>query len=200
MRSLAFVVASLLVLAACSGDDDESADAHESSTTTEASSLTTSTTAADLRLEEPPGSPDRVPFGDFGEVAIAVTDADGKVVGWCVLLADTPERRQRGLMEVTDLQGYPGMLFTWTEDSSNSFYMRNTPMPLSIAWFDVDGKVVSTTDMAPCADVDNCPLYPSEGTYRYALEVPQGQLDDLGITDESTLKVGGSCAPRAGET
>ena len=64
-------------------------------------------------------------------MAIAVTDAEGKVVGWCLLLADTPERRQRGLMEVTDLQGYPGMLFTWTEDSSNSFYMRNTPTPLS---------------------------------------------------------------------
>ena len=154
-------------------------------------------------LDTPPGPTDRVALGNFdagdlafGEVAIAVTGPDGEVAGWCVLLAATSEQRQRGLMEVTDLGGYAGMLFVWNGDVSSSFYMRNTPTPLSIGWFDADGALVSTADMDPCADVEGCPTYPSGGHYRFALEVPQGSLDDVGVVDGSSLAVGGSCAER----
>jgi uncharacterized membrane protein (UPF0127 family) len=155
-------------------------------------------------LEAPPGPADRVPLdsfdvGDlgFGEVAIALRGPDGEVAGWCVLLAGTGDQRQRGLMEVTDLGGYAGMLFVWDADSSSSFYMRNTPTPLSIAWFDADGTLVSTTDMDPCRDVEGCPTYPSGGSYRFALEVPQGALEDVGVVGGSRVAVGGSCADRA---
>jgi uncharacterized membrane protein (UPF0127 family) len=85
----------------------------------------------------------------------------------------------------------------WNGDIQSSFYMRNTPMPLSIAWFDAAGEYVSTTDMAPCDDVDNCPLYPAEGPYRFALEVPQGELATLGVQEGSVLRVGGDCAARS---
>jgi uncharacterized membrane protein (UPF0127 family) len=114
-----------------------------------------------------------------------------------VLLAATSEQRQRGLMEVTDLGGYAGMLFVWDADASSSFYMRNTPTPLSIGWFDADGELVSTADMDPCPDVDGCPTYPADGRYRFALEVPQGSLDAVGVVDGSTLAVGGPCARRS---
>ena len=77
-------------------------------------------------------------------------------------------------MEVTDLQGYSGMAFVYEEDVQNSFYMRNTPMPLSIAWIAADGSVVTITDMEPCEDRDGCPSYAPAGPYRYAIEVPQG--------------------------
>lgn len=205
-RLVGLVSAVLFVLAAC-GDDAEGRE-DEASGSEPAAEPTTSTTATDgeeltaedLGLDELPGSPDRVPIGDFGEVAIAIEAPDGSVLGWCVLLADAPELRQRGLMEVTDLQGYEGMLFVWDADSSNSFYMRNTPTPLSIAWFEEDGDLVSTADMEPCADVEGCPLYAPGGSYRYALEVPQGQLDDIGVEAGSRLRVGAACAPRAGET
>jgi uncharacterized membrane protein (UPF0127 family) len=146
-------------------------------------------------LDEAPGPADRVLFGEFGEVAIAITAPDGTVTGWCVLLAETEAQRQRGLMEVTDLQGFAGMLFVWDTDAQSSFYMRNTPMPLSIAWVDSTGQLVSTEDMAPCEDVDDCPLYSALGPYRFALEVPQGRLEDMGLVNGSTLAVGGSCAP-----
>jgi len=146
-------------------------------------------------LDEPPGPADRVPFDGFGEVAIAVTAPDGTVTGWCVLLAETEEQRQRGLMEVTDLQGYAGMLFVWNEDASSQFYMRNTPTPLSIAWVDADGALVSTADMGPCGDVEGCPLYSATGSYRFALEVPKGHLDELGLAEGATMAIGGSCAP-----
>jgi uncharacterized membrane protein (UPF0127 family) len=155
-------------------------------------------------LEAPPGPADRVPLDSFdvgglgfGEVAIALMGPDGEVAGWCVLLAGTGDQRQRGLMEVTDLGGYAGMLFVWDADSSSSFYMRNTPTPLSIAWFDADGTLVSMADMDPCPDVEGCPTYPSGGSYRFALEVPQGSLEDVGVVGGSRVAVGGSCADRA---
>jgi uncharacterized membrane protein (UPF0127 family) len=154
-------------------------------------------------LDTPPGPGDRVALdhfdaGDvgFGEVAIAITGPDGEVAGWCVLLAASSDQRQRGLMEVTDLGGFAGMLFVWNEDASSSFYMRNTPTPLSIAWFAADGDLVSTADMDPCADVAGCPLYPSGGTYRFALEAPRGSLGDMRVVDGSRLAVGGGCAER----
>jgi uncharacterized membrane protein (UPF0127 family) len=154
-------------------------------------------------LDTPPGPEDRLALdrfdvGDleFGEVAIAITGPDGEVAGWCVLLAATSEQRQRGLMEVTDLGGYAGMLFVWSQDASSSFYMRNTPTPLSIGWFTADGALVSTADMDPCADVSGCPTYPSGGSYRFALEVPKGSLDDVGVAAGSSLAVGGPCAER----
>lgn len=144
-----------------------------------------------------PGDPDRVPLGGFGEVAITVAPADGDdLLAWCLLAAINAQQRARGLMEVTDLQGYSGMAFIYDDDVTNGFYMRNTPTPLSIAWVAADGEVVTIKDMEPCEDREGCPTYPSEGRYRYAIEVFQGDLPALGITEDATVTVGGRCAPR----
>jgi uncharacterized membrane protein (UPF0127 family) len=154
-------------------------------------------------VEPPPGPADRAPLEEFAagdvsfdELAISITGDDGTATGWCVLLAALAAQRARGLMEVTDLGGYAGMLFVWDADSSSSFYMRNTPTPLSIAWFDAEGELVSTADMEPCDDVDGCPTYQPAGSYRFALEVPMGELADMGVADGSRLAAGGSCAAR----
>lgn len=143
----------------------------------------------------PGGDPEREPFDDFGEVALTVRRADGSFVLGCLLAALSPEQRQRGLMEVTDLQGYDGMAFLYEQDTDSGFYMRNTPMPLSIAWVGADGRLVSTADMAPCRNRADCPTYPPAGPYRLAIEVPQGGLDELGIAEGSTVTVAGECAP-----
>ena len=142
-----------------------------------------------------PGDPDRVPLDGFEEVAIAVDTGDGESLTWCLLAALNAQQRARGLMEVTDLQGYAGMAFVYEEDVQNGFHMRNTPTPLSIAWIAADGHVVSIKDMEPCEGRSGCPVYPSDGTYRYAIEVFEGDLDHLGITERSTVSVGGPCAP-----
>jgi len=147
-----------------------------------------------------PGDPDRVLLDGFDEVAVSVDPGDRSLLAWCLLAALTQEQRAKGLMEVTDLQGYSGMAFVYEEDVENAFYMRNTPMPLSIAWVAADGQVVSITDMEPCEDRDGCPTYPPEGPYRYAIEVPQGQLEALGIKEGSTVRVGGTCAPAGGSS
>ncbi len=105
------------------------------------------------------------------------------ILEWCMLLAETGAQHSRGLMQVTDptLGGYDGMLFRFTEDTNDRFYMHNTPMPLSIAFIASNGDIVSTTDMAPCDDGAGCPLYSAAAPYRFAIEVPQGHLGRLGI-------------------
>ncbi|MGK2947935.1 MAG: DUF192 domain-containing protein [Acidimicrobiales bacterium] len=143
----------------------------------------------------PPGDPDRVLLEGFTEIAITVDPGDADLLSWCLLAAIEAAQRSRGLMEVTDLQGYSGMAFLYEEDTATSFYMRNTPTPLSIAYIAADGSVVSTTDMEPCEDREGCPTYPPAGPFRTAIEVFQGDLPALGITDDATVTVGGACAP-----
>jgi uncharacterized membrane protein (UPF0127 family) len=145
-----------------------------------------------------PGDPARVPLEGFDEVAITVDPGDGgDLLSWCLLAAIEAAQRARGLMEVTDLQGYSGMAFLYEEDSTSAFYMRNTPTPLSIAYVAADGSIVSITDMEPCEDREGCPTYPPAGPFRTAIEVFQGDLPSLGITEAATVTVGGACAPRA---
>jgi uncharacterized membrane protein (UPF0127 family) len=153
---------------------------------------------ADSTPATAPGDPGRVPLKGVSEIAIAVQPADGSAsLAWCLLAALDAQQRARGLMQVTDLKGYSGMVFVYDGDVSNGFYMRNTPTPLSIAWVKGDGDVVTVTDMAPCGDEDGCPTYHADEPYRYAIEAFQGTLDDLGITKGATVRVGGACAARS---
>ncbi len=62
------------------------------------------------------------------------------------------EERGRGLMGVTDLGDAAGMVFEFDEPIVGSFYMFQTPTPLSIAWFAPGGDHVGSADMAPCLD------------------------------------------------
>lgn len=72
-----------------------------------------------------------------------------------------------------------------------SLWMRNTPMPLSIAYLDALGRVVFTADMEPCGDRADCPGHPPPRSYRYAVEVPRGRLAGFGLVAGATLHVDG---------
>lgn len=99
-------------------------------------------------------------------------------------------------MEVTDtsLGGYDGMLFEFPDEVEGGFWMRNTPMPLSIAFANGVGEVISVLDMAPCGDVDDCPTYTPDGAFRYAVEVPQGRFPEIDVAVGSTITITGrSC-------
>lgn len=145
----------------------------------------------------PPGDPSRVLLAGFDEIAITVApEGGGSLLSWCLLAALHASQRERGLMGVTDLQGFSGMAFVYDTDVQSPFWMRNTPTPLSIAWLEADGTVVSIADMAPCDDRDDCPIYGATRPYRMAIEVFQGQLPALGITPGAKVTVGGACAAR----
>lgn len=137
---------------------------------------------------------------EFGEVAFRVTPGTGAGLPAtgerCALLAETDAQRQRGLMGRRDLGAHDAMVFRFDSDVSGTFYMRNVPIPLSIAWFDAGGRLVSTADMEPCPDQDGCPQYSAAGPYRFAVEVEKGGLSRLGIDEGSVLSVGGDCSRR----
>ena len=139
----------------------------------------------------------RTPLAGFGEVAVRITAPDGTVRVLCMLRARSDAQRQRGLMTVTDpeLGGYDGMLFEFDDDVTGRFWMRNTPLALSIAYIDDRGRLVSSSDMAPCRDSARCPTYPARVPYRMAVEVPRGGLSRLGIEPGSQLARAGACAP-----
>jgi uncharacterized membrane protein (UPF0127 family) len=94
-------------------------------------------------------------------------------------------------MEVTDLGGFDGMLFSYDADTESNFFMFNTPMPLTIYWFAADGSLAGAADMEPCLDDDpgSCARYGADRPYRWALEVPQGALAEFGIDEAATLTV-----------
>ena len=177
------VAAAVAVTGACSDDA--------------AAPLAAEEVAATWPSPDGPFAAGRTPVPGFGEVEVRVVEGpDGEPVVLCVLVAETPEQRARGLMEVTDLGGYDGMIFVYDTEVENGFWMRDTPMPLSIAHVDAAGEVVGTLDMEPCLDAGpDCPRYPPAAPFRFALEVPQGDLDAVGVVVGARLEVTGACAP-----
>jgi len=136
----------------------------------------------------------RTPFGDFGEIGFRIEGGTAEATAMrCAVLAETAAQQGLGLMNRTDIGGYDGMLFKFPADTNGSFYMKDTPLPLSIAFFDASGQFVSTTDMAPCIHQATCPTYAAARTYRWALEVPQGALPRLAIGPGTRLVAGGPC-------
>jgi uncharacterized membrane protein (UPF0127 family) len=130
--------------------------------------------------------------GPFRTITVHLTRADGTTFDWCLLLADTEPRREQGLMGVTDLAGYAGMLFSFGADQRAEFWMKDTIMPLSIAFFRADGAFVSAADMPPCAPDASavCPLYPAVAPYANAIETTLGALTAAGVTSGATLTLG----------
>ncbi|HJV08107.1 MAG TPA: DUF192 domain-containing protein [Acidimicrobiales bacterium] len=147
-----------------------------------------------LKAADGPVSLNRTPFGDFGEIGFRIEGASAAATAArCALLAETAAQQGIGLMNRNDLGGYDGMLFKFSSDSSSQFFMKDTPLPLSIAFFDAAGQFVSTADMAPCIHMPSCPTYGAARPYRWALEVPQGALPRLAIGPGTRLVAGGAC-------
>jgi uncharacterized membrane protein (UPF0127 family) len=121
-------------------------------------------------------------MGDDGgteSASLAVT-TDGGTIDLAVEVADTPEERATGLMWREELAPYDGMAFVWTEPTTPTFWMKNTLIPLSIAFWDQDGRIVAILDMEPC-EAGPCPSYDAGGSYVGAVEVEQGLFDERGI-------------------
>lgn len=104
------------------------------------------------------------------------------------LIADTDELRNYGLMYRPRLATDKGMAFSFPEDVHYGFYMKNTLIPLSIAFFDADGVILEILDMEPCSE-DPCTIYTPERSYRGALEVNQRMFAEWDITAGDTITV-----------
>lgn len=92
-------------------------------------------------------------------------------------LAATPQSRMIGLMMRERLAPNHGMVFVFEDKSQHCFWMRNTLVPLSIAFIDDDGTILDIADMAPKSDASTCPQH----SVRYALEMEQGWYAKRGL-------------------
>jgi uncharacterized protein len=98
-----------------------------------------------------------------------------------VRIAETEEERQAGLMNVMALAPDDGMAFVFDGPVTTTFWMKDTLIPLSVAFVGQDGRVVSTTDMQPC-EADPCPTYAASSPYTLAVEANLGWFADHGIS------------------
>lgn len=80
------------------------------------------------------------------------------------------------------------MAFLWTEDTTTGFHMKDTLIPLTVAFFDVDGRILRILEMVPCR-ADPCPAYDPGVRYRGALEVNAGALERKGARPGDRVRI-----------
>jgi uncharacterized protein len=144
----------------------------------------TGAASGDAALASEPEVPPLHPDTDhLDETVVTVTTDDGDSVRVDVKVAATDAERQRGLMEVEELPAGVGMLFVFDDDRTGGFWMRNTLVPLDIAYIDADGSIGTILAMDPCVaeDASDCEVHTPPHPYRTALEVPQGWFAAQGV-------------------
>jgi len=106
-------------------------------------------------------------------------------------VADSPEERRVGLMGVEAMDENDGMVFVFDGEQDGSFWMKDTLIPLSIAFWGGDGRLLDILEMEPCT-ADPCPTYSSRAPYTHALEMNAHWFDDRGIEigDRVELTIG----------
>lgn len=111
--------------------------------------------------------------------------------GECVSLeiADSPQKREIGLMNRSSLARDAGMLFVFEESARHSFWMKNTLTPLDIVWLNEEKQIVEIQQMVPCKQ-DPCRLYEPKSSAKYALEVNEdvAEQNSLGIGQKISLE------------
>ena len=111
-------------------------------------------------------------------VTLTVEDAEGRAVATLTAeLAATPAERQRGLMFRQSLGEDEAMLFVYPVEARGAFWMKDTPIPLTIAFLAADGRVLELIDGRPFDETRLQPATP----YRHALEVNAGWFARRGL-------------------
>ena len=106
-------------------------------------------------------------------------------------VAANDQNRQLGLMNRREMPQQHGMLFVFPQANTHCMWMRNTLLPLSVAFIDGDGVIINIEDMQPQTEDNHCARKPA----RYALEMNRGWFAQRGI--KPGAKLGGlDKAPR----
>lgn len=121
---------------------------------------------------QPPSSARGLPA-----VSLTVSGEGGRRAALVVEVAATQASRERGLMFRDSLAEGRGMLFLFAMDQAGGFWMKDTRIPLTIAYLDSDGGVLELRDGVPFDTVALLPQQP----YRYALEVNRGWFERHGL-------------------
>ena len=105
-----------------------------------------------------------------------------------VRVAETQAERAAGLMHVMALAPDDGMAFVFDGPVTDRFWMKDTLIPLSIAFYDGRGRILRILDMAPCR-ADPCRAYDAGVAYRGALEVNRGAFRRWRVGVGSTIRL-----------
>ncbi|MGH2754453.1 MAG: DUF192 domain-containing protein [Actinomycetota bacterium] len=97
-----------------------------------------------------------------------------------VEIAETKEQRERGLMGRDSLAEDAGMMFMYFEPVMHGFWMKDTKIPLSVAFIGEEQTILEIIDMDPCTEA-TCPSYTPTVEYTAALEVNQGAFERWGV-------------------
>jgi uncharacterized protein len=169
------------VLVAC-GATDGSGGSGGGSAADEASLPVTSAPAEDVGVPSMGPNVDRLPSTE-----VVLTSGSGDEVTVAARVAATDRARQDGLMGVREVPAGTGMLFHWDgERRDGGFWMKDTLVPLDIAFAGPDGEIVSILGMDPCEE-EPCPTYRPGETYVAALEVPGGWFSANGVQEGDEL-------------
>jgi uncharacterized protein len=160
-----------LLLAGCGGAGDAGTEAPGTGSGGEASKSAARTTA-DATGGETTGAAS-------GQETVTIEASGGESVEVRVEIADDEEEMARGLMGRTALAEDAGMLFVYPQERELSFWMKDTLIPLSIAFIDVEGRIVDIQEMK--ALDDRPPHYTSAEPVRYALEANKGFFSERGV-------------------
>lgn len=119
-----------------------------------------------------------------GRSTVSIRAKNGATARLKVEVADTPAELERGLTGRTNLGKDEGMLFV-IERRGPGFWMKDTPLPLSVAFIDGCGLIVAIADMEPYS----LTLHNTDRPYRFGLEVNQGWFarNAIGIGDQVKL-------------
>ncbi len=156
------LVLAVLVLSGCSGEEQDPAasDKEASTGSSGASSRKNSAKNEELRT-------------------VTINASGGEEVKVRVEIADDSAEQAKGLMNRTVLGEDRGMLFVFKEEDTLSFWMKNTLIPLSVAYIDSQGRIVDIQKMEPLDDEP--PNYVSAEPAQYALEVNQDFFEERGV-------------------
>ena len=100
-------------------------------------------------------------------------------------IADTSAAREVGLMYRDSMPSDHGMIFVFSSDQTNPFWMKNTRIPLDIVYVDADARVIAVRPMRP---YDTTPV-PSPRPFRWAIELNQGTGASLGLKEGDLITV-----------
>lgn len=98
-------------------------------------------------------------------------------------IADEEGERQIGLMHRPSMPANEGMVFVFERPEQQCFWMRNTLIPLSIAFLDDEGRIVNIEEMKPLSDDSHC----SKKPVRFVLEMNKGWFDKRGLKPGSVI-------------
>jgi uncharacterized membrane protein (UPF0127 family) len=124
--------------------------------------------------------------GDEAMGPEVVIETGSEEVAVAVEVADSREEWSVGLMNRESLPEDAGMIFLFPEDRTGGFWMKNTLVPLSIAYVAAGGEILRILDMEPCR-AEPCEIYYPGVAYRSALEVNQGAFADWGVQEGDRL-------------